>query len=208
MQVIEFLINNIYVVLIVLFLLSRLFAKPKSKGNKQGGMPDFGGGGGHVRPRHDSGPGGAGLDQPSSRQEGHAQRPWPGSIEPSGGDGQQQRPWPGSVGPSGGWPEAQSHPASMPQQKVYRSQLQTEPRPEREQSHSSEINRASGGDSRAMRIGGSITSSKVPETYGSRKVAGSRPAAVLGGKPSPEDMREAVLWAEVLGPPRSKRRLR
>jgi hypothetical protein len=219
-QIIDFLLSNIYIVLIGLFLLSRLFSKSKSK---PGGMPSFGGGSGHERPGHEGSPGGERLDQPPARGEGPAQSSWPGNAGPPAESGQQQRPWPGSAGPSVGggqqqrpWPgsvgtgdlqEAQSRTAAIPQQQEYRSQLQAERLSEREQPHRSGGRSSAIGDSESRRTG-SHTFGKGQGIYGSGKAVGLRSSSLLGGKPTAEDMRKAVLWAEVLGPPRSKRRLR
>jgi len=103
--------------------------------------------------------------------------------------------------------EAQSRTADMPQQQEYRSQLQAERLSEREQPHRSGGRSSAIGDSESRRTG-SHTFGKGQGIYGSGKAVGLRSSSLLGGKPTAEDMRKAVLWAEVLGPPRSKRRLR
>ncbi|MHA7962725.1 hypothetical protein ACX93W_01180 [Paenibacillus sp. CAU 1782] len=196
MKIIEFLMSNIYVVLIGLFLLSRLFAKPKGKGNKPGGMPDFGGGG-LGGPMHDDGHGRPSPDQqPASRQEGAPQRPWPGSVVPEQVDA--------------GWPERQSQPASagLPKQQVVRTGMQTVNRPERELTdRGTEAARAGERGGLQPKRSGSQLPGDISGPQRSKRTV-SRASALLSGKPSAEDMRKAVLWAEVLGPPRSKRRLR
>ncbi|OBR63095.1 hypothetical protein A7K91_23620 [Paenibacillus oryzae] len=219
-QIIDFLLSNVYIVLIGLFLLSRLFSKSKSK---PGGMPSFGGGSGHDRPGHEGFPGGESLDQPPARGEGPAQsswpgnagptggggqqqRPWPGSVDPPGGGGQRQRPWPGSAEPTGDWQKEQGQGAAR-QQQVLRSQSEPDRRPKRDQPNRIGGRSSSSGDSEASRRGGSA-SGKGKEMDIPGKAVGLRSSSLLGGKPTAEDMRKAVLWAEVLGPPRSKRHLR
>ncbi len=217
-QIIDFLLSNIYIVLIGLFFLSRLFSKSKSK---PGGMPSFGGGSGHNRPGHEGFPGGESLDQPPASGEGPAQSSWPGNAGPSAGSGQQQRTWPdsagpsvgggqqqrpwsGSAGPTGDWQEDQR---AARQQQMFRSQTDPDRRPKRDQPNRIGGRSSSSGDSEARRRGGSA-SGTGQEMDSSGKAVGLRSSSLLGGKPTAEEMRKAVLWAEVLGPPRSKRRLR
>lgn len=202
-QIIDFLLSNVYIVLIGLFLLSRLFSKSKSK---PGGMPSFGGGSGHDRPGHEGFPGGESLDQPPARGEGPAQSSWPGNAGPTGGGGQRQRPWSGSDEPTGDWQKEQGQRAAR-QQQVLRSQSEPDRRPKRDQPNRIGGRSSSSGDSEASRRGGSASGiGKEMDSPG--KAVGLRSSSLLGGKPTAEDMRKAVLWAEVLGPPRSKRRLR
>lgn len=161
MRIIEFLMNNIFIVVIILGALASLFGKAGSK-KKPGRMPDFGGGG---LPRT--------LFPQASDRESNLDRPLAERTE--------------------------SQPA-------YRT------RPEQERQHSanpalaSRDHEAPAGPLQMPALELAIKragtgKAKAPDAAERKPDAQSAIAASVQA----HDMRKAVMWAEILGPPRSKR---
>lgn len=215
MKIFEFLMNNIYFVAIGLFFLFRVLNSGKGKGAAPGRMPTFGGAG---EADNEQDPG----QQARPIQPTQGQRPWPGSIGPDGrGSPPPSVPWPGSVTPQsdpqrqpdnwmGRYDERQDGGSvvatpQQPQQQVYRTQSQPDSRPERDV-----VRRESLSTGRQDIRGGRQERSVVPvdKRHGQRNGISSVAQEIATGKLTHADMRKAVIWAEVLGPPRSKRRLR
>lgn len=167
MGIIAFLLDNIWLVVIVLFVVSRMLAKGGAGKQGQGPrMPSFGGGdepAGPAQPMH----------QPAERAE---RREAPASMHRGGG-----RPDSAAGTP---FDDRRGAQQSMP----LRSERE---RPKR--THAPEA---------AYRA-----DAKTAAQGASRKPA-SGPNAAAAAALSKEDIRKAVLWAEVLGPPRAKRPFR
>lgn len=152
MGIIEFLMKNFYVVLLVLFLLSRMM---KSAGRKPAGMPTFGGDGSDTTGgSHHEGP----FEERSERAERGQQA-----------DGNEE-------------------------QGVYRSKLETMTR---------EDNRSYGNSGPIARPSfSSLGGMQSPRRQQVNQI--TAPKAGL----SRNELRKAILWSEVLGPPRAKRSYR
>jgi hypothetical protein len=163
MKIIEFLMNNIFIVVIIFGALASLFGKSGSK-KKPGRMPDFGGGG-----------------LPRSSNAG----------EP--GNEQEERPLPG---PAAG-------------QSVYRTQPQNV-REEYEtpayKARETEVLNQTPQVAPSQR-----TLQQAANARGKAAKAAERnsaPQSALTAHARADDLRRAVVWAEILGPPRSKRPFR
>ncbi|MDQ8736710.1 hypothetical protein [Paenibacillus sp. LHD-38] len=163
MKIIEFLMNNIFIVVVIVGALASLFRKSGSK-NKPGRMPDFGGGG---LPRT--------LYPQDSRKE------------------LEERPIPaGSVG-----------------ETLYRSQTENK-REDREipslASRESEMSVESPQIASLQRVLQSAATNKDKVSGPAERKSVSQGAVMYPNRA--EDLRRAVIWAEILGPPRSKKPFR
>jgi DNA-binding transcriptional regulator YdaS (Cro superfamily) len=161
LKIIEFLMNNIFIVVIIFGALASLFGKASSK-KKPGQMPDFGGGG-LLRTLF----------------------PQAGEREPSLDRPLQER----SEG-----------------QPVYR----TDSEPQRQHSaNSSQLSRETDEAAGASQIASLQRSlERASAAKAKAQVAAERKTAGQSAVPTTvqaDDLRKAVIWAEILGPPRSKR---
>ncbi|WP_168119302.1 hypothetical protein [Paenibacillus sp. HB172176] len=174
MAIFDFLIKNIYIVIIILFALSRLFKKSAGGTKPQGRMPDFSGGdaGKPGQARKEAGP-----FQPAQGQP-RATRPQPRAQQID----EQQR-----------WDEEGYSQVDL--QTVYRTRLKQEEQPKRETETKSR--------SPFGKMSEPIQKKQPPLVSPS-----ARRSSFRLSKPSSSNLREAVIWSEVLGPPRAKRSLR
>lgn len=157
MKIIDFLMNNIFILVIVFGALASLFGKAGSK-KKPGQMPSFGGG---SNPR-------VGTPQ-SSHTEDHSL--------PERSDGQQ----------------------------VY----QTAPKEEQQRSNLQRSQPVRGYDApepQAAALDRSISRTPVgrPKAENPLEVTSTKRSALANALQG-DDIRKAVLWAEILGPPRAKK---
>lgn len=158
MKIIDFLMNNIFILVIVFGALASLFGKAGSK-KKPSQMPDFGGGG---LPR---------MQNPQN----------------SGREVRQERPQHERA-------EAQPVYQAAPEQKV--KQRESVPVRERNDAAASQTSALERPAQRAAAV-----KAKTPDALESPSAKRGALAASL----QEDDLRKAVIWAEVLGPPRSKR---
>ncbi|OBZ08175.1 MULTISPECIES: hypothetical protein [Bacillales] len=160
MKIIEFLMNNIFIVVIIFGALASLFGKASSK-KKPRQMPDFGGGG---LPRT--------LFPQSEREP---------SLDPP----QQEH--------TEGQPVYRTDSDPQRQRSAYPSQLARETD---EAAGTSQIASLQRSLERAS------ASKALAQATAERKSAGQSAARTTV---QADDLRNAVIWAEILGPPRSKR---
>ncbi|WP_138753339.1 hypothetical protein [Paenibacillus sinopodophylli] len=163
MKLIEFLMNNIFIVVIIFGALASVFGKSGKK-KKPGRMPDFGGGG---------------VQRPSNQQER-------GSHE-----------------------EEQQVPSASSGQTVYRSQSQSR-REENDQpafaAREQELTAETSQIASVQRVLQRAANNKEKASASAeRKYAGQ---SAISAPSRSEDLKRAVIWAEILGPPRSKRPFR
>jgi hypothetical protein len=164
LKIIEFLMNNIFIVVIIFGALASLFGKAGSK-KKPRQMPDFGGGG---LPRS--------LFPQASEREPSEDRPL------------QERT------------EGQS---------VFRSQSEQERQQSANPSYSSRDSETLSGAPQIASLQRSLerasASKVVAPAAAERKSAGQ---SAIAATVQADDLRKAVIWAEILGPPRAKRPFR
>lgn len=161
MRIIEFLMNNIFIVVIIIGALASLFGKAGSK-KKPGRMPDFGGGG---LPRT--------LFPQASDREPNLDRPLAERTESQ--PAYRTRP------------EQERHYSANPAQAS--RDAETPAGTLRTPALELAIQRAGTGKA------------KAPDAAERKPGAQSAIAASVRA----DDIRKAVIWAEILGPPRSKR---
>ncbi|MEV5028631.1 hypothetical protein [Paenibacillus sp. LPE1-1-1.1] len=162
MRIIEFLLNNIFIVVIIVGALASLFRKSGPK-NKPGRMPDFGGGG---------------LPRTLYPQEGRAEQE------------DRERP----AGPAG--------------QTLYRSQTETKREDFEKLNATTETEKHAESPLMAslhQALQSAATNKALVSGAAERKSASER--TETNGTRS-QDLRRAVIWAEILGPPRSKKPFR
>lgn len=161
MRIIEFLLDNIFIVVIIFGALASIFGKGKRKPNQ---MPDFGGGG------------------------------LPRSLFPQTGDKQ---------------PKEQPLTEQTEGQPVYRTSSVQERHSSASPYYAPAAADAPRGASQIAAHGREvhIAGSSKPQmpNAAERKPAAQR---ALAASVQAEDMRKAVIWAEILSPPRSKRPFR
>ena len=161
MRIIEFLMNNIFIVVIIFGALASLFGKAGSK-KKPGRMPDFGGGG---LPRT--------LFPQASDRDPKVERPLSERSESQPAyrtRPEQERQYSANAAQA---PRVTESPAGPPQLPALELAI-----------HKAGMAKA-----------------KVPDAAERKPGAQSAFAASVQA----DDMRKAVIWAEILGPPRSKR---
>ncbi len=160
MRIIEFLLNNIFIVVIIIGALASLFGKSGSK-RKPSQMPDFGGGG---LPRMQT----------------------PRALERDRGD---ERP----------------QPEQTQAQTVYypAAELREDVRPESSASYRESSQAHAAGLGRTLQ---SVAANKTKAATVEQSRRGSKSA--IAASLQAEDLRKAVVWAEILGPPRAKRHYR
>lgn len=163
LRIIEFLLNNIFIVVIIVGALASLFRKSGPK-NKPGRMPDFGGGG---------------LPRTLYPQEVRAE------ME------DRERP----AGPAG--------------QTLYRSQTETKREDFEKPVHATtETEKHAESPQIAslhQALQSAATNKAIVSDAAERKSASQR--TETNGTRS-QELRRAVIWAEILGPPRSKKPFR
>ncbi|WP_441910444.1 hypothetical protein [Paenibacillus sp. MCAF9] len=163
MKIIEFLMNNIFIVVVILGALASVFGKSGAK-KKPGQMPDFGGGG---LPRS--------LFPQSGELEQEVERPQPQPPQAAGGT-------------------------------VYRSVTEVERSSDMNSTlysrESAEAPQTASLQRALQRAAANkeTTQAAAQRNYGSQSIN----AASIRS----DDLRKAVIWAEVLGPPRSKKPFR
>ncbi|WP_141506073.1 hypothetical protein [Paenibacillus luteus] len=165
MKIIDFLMNNIFIVVIIFGALASLFGKAGGK-KKPSQMPDFGGGG---LPRN---------LQPRTTEE--PQR--------------QSRP------------ELQEQPEG---QTVYRSSGEQDRQTPMQPSYVGTQTDVAAGASQTASLERALKRASTSKLQ-SQDALERKPAAqgALVTSVQAEDLRKAVIWAEVLGPPRSKKPFR
>lgn len=160
-RIFEFLLNNIFIVVIIVGFLASLFRKAGAAKKQPGRMPDFGGGGILRRQAPDS-DSGTRSDEPRTAQTEYA--------------------------------------------PIYRSQ---DSQPAR--TSESRTIRQESGKEEPPASGITAMERSLQRAAAQKAKAGSAAASGHGSKSpaaekvSSDDLRKAVIWAEVLGPPRAKR---
>lgn len=156
MKIIEFLLNNIFIVVIIIGALASLFGKAGSK-RKPNQMPDFGGGGLPRMP----------FPQKNEKERSEERRP------------------------------------------VERTETQTlyRPRPEQER-HPSASQEGNAAATAAQAAALERALHKAAASKAMAHEAANRQTAnqsAMAASVQADDIRKAIVWSEILGPPRSKR---
>ncbi|WP_054024219.1 hypothetical protein [Bacillus sp. FJAT-28004] len=161
MKIIEFIMNNIFIVVVILGALASFFGKSGAK-KKPGQMPDFGGGG---LPRT--------LFPGTGEHERESERPQPQQAAGS---------------------------------TVYRTTSEQERSTEMNPSYSSRETAGPPQIAPLQRVLQRAATSKDAAQTAAERNYGSQ--SINAASIRSDDLRKAVIWSEVLGPPRSKRPFR
>lgn len=161
MKIIEFLMNNIFIVVVILGALASVFGKSGAK-KKPGQMPNFGGGG------------------------------LPRSLFPQSGEQEREVERPQSQQAAGG--------------TVYRSATEVERSSDMNSTRSSRENAEAPQTASQQRALQRAAANKETAQAAAQRNYGSQ--SINAESIRSDDLRKAVIWAEVLGPPRSKKPFR